>query len=99
MSKILLDPKGFQGQIDSFESGSETIKGISYNADAPAVRLQSIDKYIECIVEFNNAIELFGQMLDLDTNSMKQIKAAWMGLDSDIATQTLGQILFGTGDK
>ena len=57
--------------------------------------MQSIDKYMECVDEFNKTIELFGKLLDRDTDSMKLIKAKWMNLDSDVATKTLGEILFG----
>ena len=54
-----------------------------------------MDKYMECVEEFNKTIELFGKLLDQDTESMKLIKAKWMNLDSDVATKTLGEILFG----
>ncbi len=57
--------------------------------------MQSVDKYMECVEEFNKTIELFGKLLDQDTESMKLIKAKWMNLDSDVATKTLGEILFG----
>ena len=50
---------------------------------------------MECVDEFNKTIELFGNLLDQDTESMKLIKAKWMNLDSDVATKTLGEILFG----
>lgn len=97
MSKIYLNPTEFQGQIDQFEAGAEVIKGIKYDLDAKGVRLQSIDKYIDCITEFNATVELFCEMLALDTESMKRIKAGWMNLDSEIATKTLSDILFGQG--
>ena len=93
MAELFLDPKGFQGQIDSFKSGTDSIKGLKYSLDKQGVRLQSIDKYMECVDEFNKTIELFGKLLDQDT--MKLIKAKWMNLDSDVATKTLGEILFG----
>ena len=95
MAKIFLDPKGFQGQIDSFKSGADSIKALKYSLDKQGVRLQSVDKYMECVEEFNKTIELFGKLLDRDTESMKLIKARWMNLDSEIATKTLGEILFG----
>ncbi|MFR6447700.1 MAG: hypothetical protein ACLUO6_09650 [Ruminococcus sp.] len=95
MAELFLDPKGFQGQIDSFKSGADSIKGLKYSLDKQGVRLQSVDKYMECVEEFNKTIELFGKLLDQDTESMKLIKAKWMNLDSDVATKTLGEILFG----
>lgn len=95
MAKIYLDPKGFQGQIDSFEAGADTIKSLKYNLDKQGVRLQSVDKYIDCVEELNKTIELVSKMLEQDTESMKLIKAKWMNLDSEIATKTLGEILFG----
>ena len=70
-------------------------KGLKYSLDKQGVRLQSVDKYMECVEEFNKTIELFGKLLDQDTESMKLIKAKWMNLDSDVATKTLGEILFG----
>lgn len=95
MEELFLDPKGFQGQIDSFKSGADSIKGLKYSLDKQGVRLQSVDKYMECVEEFNETIKLFGKLLDKDTESMKLIKAKWMNLDSDVATKTLGEILFG----
>ncbi len=95
MAELFLDPKGFQGQIDSFKSGADSIKSLKYTLDKQGVRLQSVDKYMECVEEFNKTIELFGKLLDQDTESMKLIKAKWMNLDSDVATKNLGEILFG----
>lgn len=95
MAELYLDPKGFQAQIDSFKSGADSIKELKYSLDKQGVRLQSVDKYMECVEEFNKTIELFGKLLDQDTESMKLIKAKWMNLDSDVATKTLGEILFG----
>lgn len=95
MAQLYLDPKGFQAQIDSFKSGADSIKALKYSLDKQGVRLQSVDMYMKCVEEFNKTIELFGQLLDQDTESMKLIKAKWMNLDSDIATKTLGEILFG----
>lgn len=99
MSKVFLNPTDFQGQIDKFEAGADKIKDIKYVLDSKGVKLQSIDRYLECITEFNNTVELFHQMLVLDVESMKLIKAKWMNLDSDIATKTLKDILFGQGEK
>lgn len=95
MTELYLDPKGFQSQIDSFKSGTDSIKELKYSLDKQGVRLQSIDKYMECVEEFNKLMELFGSLMDQDTESMKLIKAKWMNLDSEVATKTLGEILFG----
>lgn len=95
MSDILLKPKEFQGQIDSFQTGAEEIKVVKYSVDKKSVQLQAIDKYVECINEYNSAIELFGKLLDMDTESMKEIKAKWMNCDNEIATKTLKEVLFG----
>ncbi|MGM9972537.1 MAG: hypothetical protein ACI33K_00645 [Clostridiaceae bacterium] len=95
MSKVYLSPEEFQGQIDSFQSGAEKIKELKYDLEAQGLKLKSVDKYIECIEEFNKTVALFGEMLDLDTQSMKLIKAKWMNTDSDIATKTLKDLIFG----
>lgn len=95
MAEIFLDPTGFQSQIDSFSSGADTIKGIAYSLDKQEVRLQSVDRYMECVSEFNEIVQLFSELMSMDTESMKLIKAKWMNLDSEIATKTLGEILFG----
>jgi len=95
MADILLKPQEFQGQIDSFQESAEEIKTIKYTVDKKSVQLQAIDRFIECINEYNSTVELFGKMLDMDTESMKQIKARWMNCDSEIATKTLKEVLFG----
>ena len=95
MAEYYLDPQKFQGQIDSFQSGSDSIKGIKYTLDKKSVKLQCIDKYMECVQEFNDTVQLFCEMMNQDAESMKLIKAKWMNLDSDVATKTLGEILFG----
>lgn len=95
MGELYLDPKGFQKQIDSFQSGAESIKELKYSLSEQGVRLKSIDKYMECLKELNETLSLFSTLLSQDTESMKLIKAKWMNLDSEVATKTLGEILFG----
>ena len=94
MAELFLNPQEFQGQIDSFQTGADEIKALSYSLDKQGVKLQSIDKYMECVEEFNKTIQLFATMMEQDTQSMKLIKAKWMNLDGDMATKTLGEILF-----
>ncbi len=95
MAEVFLNPEKFQKQIDSFESSANTIKALKYSVDSQSARLQSLDRFIECINELNDTIVLLGKLLDLDTNSMKLIKAKWMNTDSDIATKSLKEVLFG----
>lgn len=95
MAELFLDPKKFQEQIDTFSQGIAGIKGIKYELDKKNLNLQCIDRYDECIKEFNKTIDLFGQMLDLDAESMQRIKAKWMNVDSDIATKTFVEVLTG----
>jgi type VII secretion effector (TIGR04197 family) len=95
MAELFLDPKEFQEQIDTFSQGIAGIKGIKYELDKKNLKLQCIDRYEECIKEFNKTVELFGQMLDLDAESMQRIKAKWMNVDSDIATKTFVEVLTG----
>lgn len=95
MAELYLDPKGFEDQIKTFESGAENIKNLKYSLDKQDVKLQCIDKYMECVEEFNLTLSLFSNLLTQDIESMKLIKAKWMNVDSEIATKTLGEILFG----
>ena len=95
MAEIYLDPKGFQGQIDSFETAAADIKALKYSLDKQGVRLRSIDRYIECAKAFNDAIELFGTMLDMDTESMKRIMLRWMHVDEDVALKPVMDIILG----
>lgn len=91
---MYLSPAEFQEQIDSFESGADKIKKLKYNLEAQGLKLKSIDKYMECIEEFNKTVALFGEMLDLDTQSMKLIKGKWMNTDGEIAAKTLKDLIF-----
>lgn len=95
MAELFLDPKGFEKQIDSFQSGADTIKALKYNLDKQGLKLRSIDKYMTCVEEYNATITLFASLLAQDTESMKLIKAKWMNVDHAMATKTLGEILFG----
>ena len=95
MSKeIYISPQDFQKQIDTYESGNNTIKALNYDIDTAGLSLQSIDRYMECLEEFNGAIKAFGELSDMDVQSMKLIKSKWMNLDSDLSTKKLWDILF-----
>ena len=95
MKEVFIDPKGFQGQIDSFSSGVDSLKSITYVLEKQGLCLESVDKYLQCIDMFNETMKDFVEFLSMDTNSMREIKAKWMNTDSDIATKTLGQVLRG----
>ena len=95
MSKeIYISPQDFQKQIDTYESGNNTIKALNYDIDTAGLYLQSIDRYMECLKEFNSAIKAFGELSDMDVQSMKLIKSKWMNIDSDLSTKKLWDILF-----
>lgn len=98
MSEILLDPEDFQSQIDAFEEGTEKIEPLKYSMDKGDVKLCCVDKYEKCVKKFNETLALFAEMMGSDTESMKLIKATWMNLDGEIATKTLGEVLFGDED-
>lgn len=93
MGELFLNPKKFQEQVDNFVQGIDGIKGIKYKVDKKELNLQCVNRYEQCIEEFNKTIHLFGQMLDLDAESMRRIKAKWMNVDSDIATKTFIETL------
>lgn len=95
MKEIYLDPKEYQGQVDSFASGAETIKTLNYEVDHKSVLLESVDKYQECVAAVNDALKSFESLLTLDEKSMRAIMAAWMNRDSTIASKTLGELLTG----
>ena len=50
MADFLLKPNDFQEQIDSFVSTTETVATLKYTLEKEGIQLQSIDKYMECIV-------------------------------------------------
>lgn len=95
MSQLILKPKEFQGQIDKFSDGKDTIAALEYKVDASGTRLKSVDRYIECVELMNETIKLFTEMQTMDTESLKQIKAKWMHVDNDIATKTLWEMITG----
>ncbi|MCL1873205.1 MAG: hypothetical protein FWF85_03720 [Clostridiales bacterium] len=83
MSKeIFISPQDFQEQIDSYKSGNEIIKALKYDVDPGGLFMQCIDRYLQCLHEFNEAIKAFGELSDLDVQSMNLIKSEW--LDHDI---------------
>lgn len=95
MAEIYLNPEQFQKQIDSYQQTTEAVKELNYSLDSGGLKLTSIDRLEDCISELNTVLHDFGEMAALDTESMKRIKAKWMNADGDMATWTLGEILFG----
>lgn len=92
MAEFLLKPNDFQKQIDSFTSKTEVVADLKYSLEKNGVRLQSVDKYIECITAMNELIISFSKFATLDGQTMQKIKAKWMNTDSKIATKTLVEI-------
>jgi hypothetical protein len=84
--EVFLDPVKFQDQIDMYDSGNEAVKSLRYDVDTMGLMLNAIDLYMECINEFNQALQAFGELTDQDVRSMRVIRGAWMGLDEDLAT-------------
>jgi hypothetical protein len=100
MAEFYLDPDKFKSQIDKYTSDASSINELKYTLEEDGIILKSIDKYLECITEFNNTIQLFNTMMEKDISSMKTIRANWLKLDKDMADITLRYLIFGkTGDK
>lgn len=93
MAEIYLEPNGFQGQIDSFKAEVDSVKAIKYEIDKHGVRLESVDRYMECVDYLNDTLLLFTEILDMDIKSMIHIKAEWMHVDDEIAAKTVGDIV------
>ena len=92
MSELFLDPTGFDSQTDTFVSASESAKAVSYSCDAGSAELASVERYVECITEFNNTVKEFGLLLDSDATALREIKAQWMNTDNAIANYTIGEV-------
>jgi len=85
MSKeIYIGPEEFQKQIDTYKSGNDIIKTLKYEIDTDGLFLQCVDRYIECLHEFNEAVKAFGELSEMDVQSMNQIKSQWMNLDKEL---------------
>lgn len=93
MADFLLNPEEFQSQVDTFKSATGTVSGLSYQAEKGGLKLQSVDKYMECVKAMNELIQLFGEFAAKDGDTMQKIKAKWMNTDSELATKTLMEIL------
>ena len=85
MSEIILDEKKFETQIQTFEKYINTINNLKYSANPEDMRLESVDKFIESLNEFNNVINLLTTLLNNDAQSMKKVISTWKGLDADLS--------------
>lgn len=92
MAELFLDPTGFDSQTDTFVSASESAKAVSYSCDVGSAQLASVDRYAECIKEFNDTVQEFGLLLDSDATALREIKAHWMNTDNAIANYTIGEV-------
>lgn len=93
MAEFFLDPSEYQSQIDSYRTATETVAALQYAAEKGGLKLQSVDKYMECVTAMNDLIKAFGEFANKDADTMQQIKAKWMNTDGELATKTLVEIL------
>jgi len=85
--EFYLNPVEFSKQIDNYNSQNDTIKALKYDTETLGLYLKCVDRYMECVIEFNETIKEFGALSDLDVNSMRLMRGAWMNLDEKRSTE------------
>ena len=92
MAEFFLDPDSYQSQVDSYRSATEKVAALKYAAEKAGLKLQSVDKYMECVTAMNELIQTFGEFANKDADTMQQIKAKWMNTDG-VSDGTLWEVL------
>lgn len=89
MDNIIIKPTELQGEITNTRNANEKVKALKYNIDKKNTRLQSIDRFLECLGALNSAIVRFAEITEVDMHTLETIKAEWMGLDEKLASKTI----------
>ena len=89
MADIILKPEEFQKEITSSRSTNEKDKVLKYDIDKKDIKLQSIDKFLECLGALNAAIVKFAEVTEVDLHNLEIIKGEWMKLDENMMSKTV----------
>lgn len=93
MSDIKINPEELQKEINTSKSTNEKVKELKYDIDKKDLKLQSIEKFLECLGSLNSAIANFGEITETDLHTLEIIKGQWMGLDESMASKTLFNVV------
>lgn len=88
MTEIIIKPEELTKEISSARSANEKVKALKYDVDKKDLQLQGIDKLLDCLSALNSAIVAFGEITEIDIQTLEKIKAQWMKLDEDLASKT-----------
>lgn len=89
MADIILKPEEFQKEITSSRSTNEKDKSLQYDIDKKDIKLQSIDKFLDCLGALNAAIVKFAEVTEVDLHTLEVVKAQWMQLDENMMSKTV----------
>ena len=101
--EVYLKPDDYQKQVNDIEEKSKELEALvdSYYKDNGGNRLASVDKLLEAVKVFSEAMGALNELEKLDVRTYNNIKAAWMDLDSYHGNKTAGELLMDllTGKK
>lgn len=83
--EIMNDPDEFQSQIDDFGSCTQALDDSQFFVGYGNVRLKSIDRYHECLIELNNVIKEYNELSKATKISLDNVIRRWKNIDEKIA--------------
>lgn len=85
--EIINNPDGFKKQISDYSSASKGVDEAVFNTSVGNVRLSSIERYFECLIEMNNLLKEYSQLSNESEIAMDNAVAKWLGVDEEIAVK------------
>ncbi len=88
--EIINNPDGFKKQIRDYSSASKGVDEAVFMTNVGNVRLSSIERYFECLIEMNDLLKEYSQLSNESKIAMDNAMAKWIGVDEEIAVKIDG---------
>lgn len=86
--EIVLNPEGYEAEIDRFSSSVTEVAGVESKQVLDVKKktmLESMDLMMSIIDSFTKSIEAYVALSQKDINEMRTIKEKWVNKDAQIA--------------
>ena len=85
--EIINNPDGFKNQISDYASATKGVDEAAFFTSVGNVKLSSIERYFECLIEMNNLLKEYSQLSDESKIAMDNAVAKWLGIDEELAVK------------
>ena len=95
MSELIIKPKDFQSEVDSYKGTVAKLSLIKYTVDPQDLELNAIDELTECVELLNELVEAIVEYGNRDVRNLQNLKSAFLKMDEDLGDRTLVEYVKG----